>query len=341
MNSAVPGAYGKRTPKRAPALDFAPLFTGMVPAHPDRVDYLAQFATWEMLGNDTAGDCVSVTAANFRRLITAVLGNGESYPDQNWVWEVYRTQNPDFDPNGTSSTNGPGSDADRGMDIQTLLEYLQKTGTPDGIKVICFGKVDPGDVDAVDAALAVFGGLWVGMVVKQANETQFARGEPWDYAPTSPNAGGHSVLGGGYDRGTKFITWATETELTSAFLKYQVDELWVVVWPEHLGTKAFLEGIDQQKLSESYTTLTGRDFPVQPTPPTPQPTPSPVSPAPVPPGPPVDVDRQLEKVARHWLAHRYHRAGEKRELNDALQDWLDIRYPSVSGEGGRHRDSAS
>lgn len=329
------GQYGKRPPKQAPALDFAPLLTGIVPAHPDRVDYLAQLVDWQMLGNNTAGDCVAVTAANFRRLVTTALGSGEQYPDQDWVWRLYRTQNPGFDPTGSSGTNGPGSSADQGMDIQTLLEYLQKTGTPDGAKLICFGKVDPTNTEAVNAALAVFGGLWVGMTVKMANEQQFSTGQPWDYAPNSPVAGGHSVLGGGYNPGVQFITWATETQLTPAFLNHQVDELWVCVWPEHLGSRAFLVGVDQRQLADDYTALTGRPFPVQPIPPVPPQPPVPVPPQP--PAPPMDVDRQLAQVAKHWVGRRWHRASETRDLRAALGDWLDERYPSNGKPVGRHQ----
>ena len=65
------------------------------------------------------------------------LGGTEYYPSQDEVWAVYKTQNPGFDPNGTADTNGPGAQADQGMDIQTLLEYLVSTPGPDGVKAIC------------------------------------------------------------------------------------------------------------------------------------------------------------------------------------------------------------
>lgn len=330
MTAPVPGRYGKRPPKRAAALDFTPLFTGVLPAHPDRVDYLTQLSGWEMLGNDVAGDCVAVTWSNFRRLVTATLAT-EQYPSQDWVWQVYKTQNPNFDPNGTAGSNGPGSSADQGMDIQTLLEYLQKTGGPDGVKAVCFGKVSPLNADAVDAALAIFGGLWVGLNVTDANETQFSRNQPWDYVAGSRSVGGHSVLGGGYNPGVKFITWATETDLTSQFLDRQVDELWVVVWPEHVGTRAFLEGVDQQALGESFTALTGRDFPVQPAP---GPVPPQPDPGPVP--APTDVDQQLAYTARSWLSRVLHTHAQTVALRGALTDWMDAHYPSNGGSGGRH-----
>src|SRR5437588_4357641 len=62
----------RRAPKNAPALKFARIFTGKVPAHPVAADYLARLTAWEMRGNDVAGDCVSVTWANIRRLLTFI-----------------------------------------------------------------------------------------------------------------------------------------------------------------------------------------------------------------------------------------------------------------------------
>lgn len=63
----------------------------------------------------------------------------------------------------------------------------------------------------------------------------------------------------------------------------------------------------------------------------------PVQPVPGPVPVPTDVDQQLERIARHWVAHRYHRATEKQELNDALVDWLDAHYPGSGDLSGRHR----
>ena len=91
-----------------------------------------------MLGNDAAGDCVAVTWANQRALVTTALARSTSYPTQDEVWTFYRTQNPNFDPTGTKDTNGPGSSADNGMDIQTALEYLVHNAGPDGAKAIAF-----------------------------------------------------------------------------------------------------------------------------------------------------------------------------------------------------------
>jgi hypothetical protein len=323
----VPGKLGKLPPKNAPALHLGAYLTGLVPEHPaDANNFAVLDGGWQMLGNDRWGDCVGVTWANIRRLMTNLAG-AEHYPSLGDVIAVYKTQNPEF------------PSQDDGMDIQTLLEYLTKNGGPDGVKPVCFAKVDPRSTDEVKAAIAIFGYVWTGITVTAANMNQFAAGRPWDYNPESPNDGGHSIITGGYDGdGTggdeRFVTWGQETAFTDAFWSHQVDEAWVVIWPEHLGSRAFLAGVDQVALAADYTSLTGRPFPVQPTP---EPIPAPPQPAPSPVPVPTDVDRQLAYIARSWLSRTLHSHAQTVALRGALTDWMDVHYPS-NGDGGRHRN---
>lgn len=269
------GRYGRlpNDPTR-PRIRLARSLTGILPDYPAADDNLAALDRWQMLGNDSLGDCVAVTWANLRRLTTARLST-ESYPSLAAVLSVYATQNP----------NG----ADDGMDIQTLLEYLVSTGGPDGVKALGFAAVDYTNPAEVKAAIALFGGVWVGIDVLEANEQQFDAGQPWDYVSGSPDVGGHSVLVGGYGAGgtspriggdEKFITWAQETSFTDTFWSKQVSECWVVIWPEHLGSTEFLAGVDLQQLAIDYTVITGKPFPapVTPVPGPPSPVPAPVQP---------------------------------------------------------------
>ena len=290
--------FGRRPPKRTPALRLGPLLTGVVPAHPAAEDYLAALhGGWDMLGNDQYGDCVAVTWANVRRLVTSTLTSHGSYPGLDEVIALYKTQNPGF----------PAQDD--GMDIQTALEYLAKTGGPDGVKAVAFAQVDHGNADEVKAAIAIFGSVWTGINVLNVNMTEFDSGQPWDYNPASPVDGGHSVVTGGYGPpGTgalggdeRFITWAAETSFTDAFWTHQVEEAWIVVWPEHFGSKAFLEGVNVAQLAADYQELTGRVLPV------PAPPPAPPTPAPPKPDPAVLLEqlaaqiRNTANAALRWL----------------------------------------
>jgi hypothetical protein len=260
--------YGRRPPKNAPALRFAS-FLSAVPAHPAREDYLAKLPGWQMLGNDVAGDCNAVTWANLRRLVTASLAT-EYYPTQGQVWQFYQTQNPGFDPAGTKETNGPGSSHDQGMDVQTGLEFLHSTGGPDGVKAVAFAKVDHTKLAEVEAALAIFGGLWLGIQVLAANQQEFTEGKPWTDVRGSAIDGGHAILGGGYGADIQFITWAKETSFAESFWNGVVagnplvQEAWAVIWPEHLGTKSFEEGVDQAQLAADYQAITGSPLDLSP-----------------------------------------------------------------------------
>jgi hypothetical protein len=272
--------FGRRPPKRSPSIMFADIRTAVVPEHPASEDYLSSFKNWQMLGNDTYGDCVAVTWANMRRMLTGALTGTEYYPTIDQVYQVYRLQNPNFVPNPSNPVE------DNGMDIQTLLEYLNKYGGPDGVPVVAFASVDYKNLDEVKAALAIFGGLWLGINVQAENQSEFKQGQPWDYVQGSPIVGGHSILSGGYFGQTtddvRFITWAQETGFTDNFWANSVEELWAVIWPEHLGTKEFMAGVDLNKLATDYQAITGRPLPL--TPPTPLPAPPQPPPAPAPAG---------------------------------------------------------
>ncbi|HEY4963700.1 MAG TPA: hypothetical protein VIH90_03335 [Candidatus Saccharimonadales bacterium] len=266
--------FGCKPPKNAPTLRLKNFLTGIVPDHPISADYLARLNKWQMLGNDQYGDCVAVTLANIYRLLSFVLGGEEKYLTIDQVIEIYKTQNPGF----------PAED--NGMDIQTLLEYLVKNPGKWGITVIGFAKVDLSNQEEFDAAIGIGGCVWTGIYVQQVNMTQFQAKKPWDYSPLSQTIGGHSIVSGGYNNSRPgalagyydMITYAEETSYTKNFLKYLGMQGWFVIFKEHLGTKAFIEGMDMIKFSAAYKAITGSDFPVivnpTPIPDPPVPTPA-------------------------------------------------------------------
>lgn len=273
----IAGKYGRRKPRAGrKSLKLSDYLTGVVPAVPADEDYLAALnGGWQMLGNDTYGDCVAVTWANVRRLVTTTLTATPDYPGQDQVFEIYKTQNPNF----------PSDD--NGMDIQTLLEYLVTTGGPDGVKAAGFASVDFTNPAEVKAAIALFGYVWTGVNVLEANQQEFSASQPWDYVAGSPLDGGHSVVTGGYGApgagplggDERFITWAAETSFTDAFWTNEVEEAWVVIWPEHLASREFLAGVNMTQLAADYREITGHAFPASVTPPKPAP-PEPVAPPP-------------------------------------------------------------
>lgn len=216
-----------------------------------------------MLGNDKYGDCNAVTWANQRRLVSASLGTKENYPDEAQVIKFYKTQNPNFDPKGSKETNGPGSKADGGMYLQQGLNHLRKNGGPDGCKPIAFAKVDVANIEEIHEAISIFGSLWIGLEVFANIFGEFRRRQPFTIPsnPTERPIGGHAVLIGGYIPNMKCVTWGDVNEFDNTYwTSRRVNEAWVVIWPEHVGTRSFMLGVNLGQLVQEMKDLTGADI---------------------------------------------------------------------------------
>lgn len=239
---------GRRAPSNGPALHLASLIKA-VPDHPLAVDHLAAVTNWRILGNDRFSDCGPVSVANSRAIVTKALTGREQYPTLASVFDLYRRSgNPHFDPR-------TGED-DNGVDMQTMLGAVAHGGIA-GHRAVAYAKVDHRDLDQLKAAIAIFGFVLLGADLQQAQ----ARGNVWDDVPGSPDWGGHAIMAGAYRTGQRpdigVISWGKVIGVTDVWWP-RVEEAWAVIWPEHLGTRQFQQGIDVKTLAADYQTLTGR-----------------------------------------------------------------------------------
>lgn len=285
----VPGKQLGRRPAHAdkPALLLGDFLTGAVPEHPASVDHLDPVHDFGLYGNDQHGDCGPTSVANSRILTTHFLADAEQVPTLDDVYDLYRRSgNPNFPTD------------DQGVVMQDMLAEVVRDGIG-GVKALGFAKVDVGNLDELDAAVAIFGFLLYGVTLEVAQQHQATQ---WDYV-RSGEWGGHAVLGGAYGTpGRGVITWGDRVEMTNAFIAHQLDEAWVVIWPEHLNNRAFLDGVDLPKFAAAYKAITGRAFPV----------PVPVTP------PPANTDGALVTALRRFLSSRLCPA----YLRTAAQAWL-------------------
>ncbi len=258
---------GRRPPSNKPAIRFRAIWTGIVPEHPAAADHFAKVIDWGLYANDKYGVCGPVSIANQRKLITKYLTGAEISPVQDDVFDLYRRSgNRNFDP-------ATGAD-DNGVDMQTMLEHVVEEGIGTGsnpVKAIAFAKVNVKNPDELRAATAIFGSMVLGVWLEDAQNAQTNAGL-WDYVE-SPLWGGHAILHGRYkdepgdvnDR-DGVITWGKIVDMTQAFMAHQLEEAWIVIWPENLGTVQFQQGIDLSALAAAYQALTERMLPIAPPP---------------------------------------------------------------------------
>jgi hypothetical protein len=260
------------------------LKTGALPSIPPAEDYTA-INNWDIFANDTYGDCGPCSVAHSRMQVTQYLTGKLVKPTLGDVLDLYkRSGNPNFPQD------------DNGVILQDMLNEVRRNGIA-GVKCVAFAQVDHTNEAEMDAAQALFGGLHQGVTLQTAQQTQ-TDALLWDYAP-SGIWGGHAIYAGGYTQPRRrVVTWGEEVEYTDAFAAHQLDEAWVVIWPEHLQSKEFLAGIDLAALANAFHTLTGGTLPLPPAP-TPIPTPTPTPPPmPTPPGPtPLHPAPSLDEVS--------------------------------------------
>lgn len=226
-------------------------FLTMLPTAP--IIDAAPALSYPMDGNDTVGDCVVAGWDHYRQVVSQLLtGTGQNFT-QAEIWAFYKTQNPNFDPAGTSQTNGPGSSSDGGMNIQTFLEYLvaQKY-------ILGFAKIDQKNPQQMMAAIYIGLAIITGVTLDQAQMQQFSSGT-WDVVAGSPVDGGHCIPLVGYQSANlaTCVTWGALINCTENFILKQMNEAWFVLTQYHVDHPSFRNHFDLAGFSQAVNQITG------------------------------------------------------------------------------------
>jgi len=164
-----------------------------------------------MLGNDQWGDC---TMAGLAHLVSAYKGLiGELYiPKEEDVVKFYLEQ-----------TNGQ----DTGLcELDVLKTWQKKKWFND--EDIAFLSIDPKNHDHIKQAIAIFGGVYLGVNLPVSAEDDFQANRTWDCGPLS--GGGHCVVSCKYDEKTiNILTWGDQVDATWNFVDCAVTEAWAIV----------------------------------------------------------------------------------------------------------------
>jgi hypothetical protein len=313
----IPGKRLGRLPHdpERPALSLSKLLTGAVPAHPVAADHFSRVSSWGTLANDQYSCCGPAMAMHNRMLISRYLTSNPFAPTVSDTLDLYRRcGNPRFPYD------------DNGVVLADMFAEMALNGVGPAdarVRPVAYARVNVADLDEVHAAIAIFGDVSTGVNLQRAQSDQTDARQPWELSSGSQEWGGHAVLTGYYTSDTtagrpdpSCVSWGKVQGITGAFWRARAREAWVVIWPEHFGASAFIQGIDQSTLANDYRALTGSSLPT-------------VSPPPRP-GPPLAVIATLEQLtANDSLAalaqqyiHKTHISTDNRDMAKELDMWL-------------------
>lgn len=208
---------------------------GTLPPPPASVNY-SSATTYGMLHNDTLGDC---TIAGILHLLQCQAANvkGGFVPTDDEALQYYERID-GYNPADPNTDNGG-----------VLLDVLNnvKTNGIAGQKIFAFALVDHTNLQEVQSAIALFGGIYTGFNVPRSIQGQAV----WDVVQGDDGGieGGHCVPVEDFDASTfSCITWGEVIKLTQAFWNQYFDEAYAVItqdWLNAQGTTPTGLNLDQ------------------------------------------------------------------------------------------------
>lgn len=190
---------------------------GPLPAPPPGVA-VPDEADWEMLGNDSYGDCGIAGLEHGLMAAAADAGETEVFPTDAQAVSYYLTY-----------TGGQ----DSGVVLSQYLAYVRKHGYF-GHQVSAYAPVAVHDVPLLQTAVNLYDFCYTGITVSDAMMQAFSDGQPWTAATVSgPVDGGHCIPLVGYDENFLYaITWGSVQPITYNAWHRMSDEAWCVLTGE-------------------------------------------------------------------------------------------------------------
>jgi hypothetical protein len=183
-----------------------------------------------MMLNDSLGDCTVAAVYHAIQLWTFnTTGQTLTEPDP-CVLQLYEEA---CGYRGTPDTDNGGIE-------QNVLSYLLNTGAPllnnQRHKIAAFVEIDPRNIQDVKRAIAEGGVVYLGIQIPEA-WCQMPVGSDWTDA-SGPIAGGHAIVGGGYDDDWIYIvSWGSIWRMSWGAFAQVCDEAYLIADPFWLTSK--------------------------------------------------------------------------------------------------------
>ena len=227
------------------------LLPAQLPTPPAEFGHDGSVASWQMLANDTLGDCVIAGGLHETMLWTSI---GSSIPPMDDAAAIANYEAiAGYDPDVPSS--------DRGTDVAHAASYRRRTGLVDAAghrhKVGAYLALTPGDVQEHLLALYLFGAVGIGIEFPDSAMRQFNQGQPWHPVHGAKIEGGHYISAVARRAGQLVVvTWGREQAMTDSFLTTYNDESYAYLSSEYLRQNRNPEGVDLAALKRDLKALT-------------------------------------------------------------------------------------
>lgn len=215
-----------RRPKRIDPRTFSlkRYFTALPPV-PASVDWGGKVISWEMLGNDSLGDCGEASALHLEMDWTSNAST-EFLPTTQDAIAAY---------SAITGYNPADPSSDQGTVLLDLLNYWRTTGIA-GHKIYAYATIDPANIQELMAAVSFFGGAYLGVNLPQSALDATEAGQQWTNATDTNIAGGHAIPIVAYDQNSlTCITWGQPQTMTWTWLKAYLDEAYAIFSPDWVG----------------------------------------------------------------------------------------------------------
>ena len=226
---------GRCSPLHHPGVPMFARYTARLPDPPAVIDWSRGIApgSWGMYRNDDLGDCTAAAAAH------AVS-----------VWESYRppcrfmTDDEVVHLYSATGNYVPGRpETDRGAACLDVLTHWLRVGIGTGgqeDRLIAFCELEPTQRLHLRQALWLFGGVYAGVVLRAAQQTQVK----WDLGGDPTIWGGHCVLlVAADDDGLTCVTWGQLKRLTWAWWDAAAEEAFGLISTRWLASGCSPGGI--------------------------------------------------------------------------------------------------
>ena len=214
-----------------------------LPVPPASVDWSKGLDAWGMMLNDKLGCCAIAGVGHAVQTWTQANGRIFTIPDS----EILRN----YEMLGGYDPSKP--ETDEGCILLNVLKSWKNLGVS-GHRLDAFGYVNRHNHDEVEAAINLFGALYIGFQVpSNLDETP---GATWSTQGASDVEGGHCVILVGYDAQTvTVVSWGRIYKMTWDFFGEFVDEVYAPLSFDWISGAVSPGGFDKAALESDLASL--------------------------------------------------------------------------------------